>query len=556
MLRRASLGLGTAVLVTAALVAAPILAFAQHDHAMAPAAGTPPPLLEGLGPVHHQVKTRAPMAQKYFDQGLRLAYGFNHEEAGRAFLEAARLDSTCTMAWWGAALVLGPNINMPMSVEAETEAYRYAQRALALGQSAPPLERAMTEALAKRYDATAGMNRAAHDSAYADAMRALHKAHPADQDIAVLTAESLMDLRPWDFWTMDGKAQPGTMEILSILEGVLKANPNHTGAIHLYIHAVEESPEPGRAEAYADKLAKLAPAAGHLVHMPSHIHLRVGRYSDAVDFNAKAITADRAYIEKYNPPGMYPIMYYPHNIHMRWSALLSSGRRADAIQAARDLEKAVPDSIVRAIPMVEFFRPARYLTQVRFGLWEEALQEPEPAAGMPFSHAAWHYARGMAYAAGGKYTEAQAERDSILAVVATLPPDAYFGLNPAAPVFRFAAAHLDGETALRRGDNDRAIGLLQAAAGMQDSLHYDEPPAWQQTARQSLGAALLAAGRAADAEAVYREDLVRYPETGWSLYGLTQALRAQGKTKGASEAEARFRRAWAKSDTKLVASRF
>jgi tetratricopeptide (TPR) repeat protein len=460
------------------------------------------------------------------------------------------------MAWWGAALVLGPNINLPMSVDAETEAYRYAQRALALGQSAPPLERAMTEAVAKRYDATAGMNRAAHDSAYADAMRALHKTHPADQDIAVLTAESLMDLRPWDFWAMDGKAQPGTMEIISLLEGVLKANPNHTGAIHLYIHAVEESPEPGRAEVYADKLAKLAPAAGHLVHMPSHIHLRVGRYSDAVDFNAKAITADRTYIGKYNPPGVYPIMYYPHNIHMRWSALLSSGRRADAIQAARDLEKAVPDSIVRAMPMAEFFRPARYLTQVRFGLWEEALQEPEPAAGMPFSHAAWHYARGVAYAAGGKYTEAQAERDSILAIVASLPPDAYFGLNPAAPVFRFAAAHLDGEIALRRGDNDRAIGLLQAAAGMQDSLHYDEPPAWQQTARQSLGTALLAAGRAADAEAVYREDLVRYPETGWSLYGLTQALREQGKTKEASGAEARFRRAWAKSDTKLVASRF
>ena len=548
MLRRVSLALAIA-----ALSAAP--AQAQHDHHTAPSSGSAAPLLEGLGSVHREIKTSAPLAQKYFDQGLRLAYGFNHEEAKRAFLEAARLDSTCAMAWWGAALVLGPNINLPMSPEAETEAYRYAQRALAC-KDAPPLERAMVEAVAKRYDATAGMNRAAHDSAYADAMRAIHKEHTADPDIATLTAESLMDLRPWDYWAMDGKAQPGTMEIVSILEGVLKAHPDHIGAIHLYIHAVEESPEPGRAEKYADKLAKLAPNAGHLVHMPSHIHLRVGRYADAVDYNAKAIAADRAYIGKYNPPGVYPIMYYPHNIHMRWSALLSSGRRADALQAARDLATAVPDSIVVAMPMAEFFRVAPYLTQARFGLWEEALNEPAPKTGMPFQRGAWHYARGMAYAAGGKYAEAQAERDSVAAVASSLTPDVYFGLNPAAPVFRFAAAHLAGEIALRRGNNDEAIQLLSTAAGLQDSLHYDEPPAWQQTARQSLGAALLAAGRSADAEAVYREDLARYPETGWSLYGLTQALRAEGKTKEAAEAEKRFRRAWAKSDTKLVASRF
>lgn len=548
MLRRISLAL-----VVAALSAAPALA--QHDHHTTPSSGSAAPLLEGLGSAHREIKTSAPLAQKYFDQGLRLAYGFNHEEAKRAFLEAARLDSTCAMAWWGAALVLGPNINLPMSPEAETEAYRYAQRALAC-KEAPPLERAMVEAVAKRYDAAAGMNRAAHDSAYADAMRAIHKEHPADPDIATLTAESLMDLRPWDYWTLDGKAQPGTMEIVSILEGVLKAHPDHVGAIHLYIHAVEESPEPGRAEKYADKLARLAPNAGHLVHMPSHIHLRVGRYADAVDYNAKAIAADRAYIGRYNPPGVYPIMYYPHNIHMRWSALLSSGRRADALQAARDLATAVPDSIVVAMPMAEFFRVAPYLTQARFGLWEEALKEPAPKTGMPFQRGAWHYARGMAYAAGGKYAEAQAERDSVAAVASSLTPDVYFGLNPAASVFRFAAAHLAGEIALRRGDNDEAIQLLNTAAGLQDSLHYDEPPAWQQTARQSLGAALLAAGRAADAEAVYREDLARYPETGWSLYGLTQALRAEGKTKEAAEAEKRFRRAWAKSDTKLVASRF
>ena len=549
MFRRASLALALL-----ALTAAPALA--QHDHHAAPAASGAVPLFEGLGPVHRAVATRVPLAQKYFDQGLRLGYGFNHQEAQRAYLEAARLDSTCAMAWWGAALVLGPNINMPMSPEAEKEAYGLVQRALAVSAQAPPLERAMVEALAKRYDATPGANRAAHDSSYANAMREIHKANPADADVAVLTAEALMDLRPWDYWAMDGKAQPGTMEILSLLEGVLKKDSNHVGAIHLYIHAVEESPEPGRAEAYADKLAKLAPNAGHLVHMPSHIHLRVGRYADAVDYNAKAIVADRDYIAKNHPPGMYPIMYYPHNIHMRWSALLSSGRRADAIQAARDLEKAVTDSIIRAMPMAEFFRPARYLTQARFGLWDEALQEPAPAADMPFARGAWHYARGMAFAATAKYAEAEAERDSIRAIAAALPAEAWFGLNPSGPVFRFVAAHLDGEIALRRGNRDEGIRLLTVAAGMQDSLHYDEPPAWQQTARQSLGVALLGANRAADAEAVYREDLARYPENGWSLYGLTQALRAEGKTKEAAEAEKRFRKAWAKSDTKLVASRF
>jgi len=340
------------------------------------------------------------------------------------------------------------------------------------------------------------------------------------------------------------------------LEGVLKRNPDHVGALHYYIHAVEASPEPARAEPYADRLAKLTPYAGHLVHMPSHIYLRVGRYEDAQAINARAVAADRDYIKKQNVKGIYTVMYYPHNLQMRWSALCSQGRRADAIAAAKELADAVSDSLIHEMPMAEFFRPSHYLTLVRFGLWDEILKEAPPPAGMPMRQAAWHYARGMALAAKGKAAEAAAERDSVGAIAGSMSPDAYFSLNPASAVFRFAEAHLTGEIAARSGKADEAIPLLQKAVGMQDSLRYDEPPPWPLTARQSLGAVLLAAGRAGEAEAVYREDLARYPEEGWSLYGLTQALRSQNKTKEAAAAEKRFRLAWVRSDVTLQASRY
>jgi tetratricopeptide (TPR) repeat protein len=531
-------------------------ACAQHDHGAAAGATGPPPLYNGLGTLRHKVTTKSPAAQKYFDQGLRLAFAFNHDEAGRAFREAARLDSSCAMAYWGQALVLGPNINMPMSEGAEMSAYALVRRAQYLAPKASEAERAIIEALVKRYDRVPGAYRAAHDSAYADAMRDLAKRYPDDLDAAVLCAEALMDLRPWDLWTLDGKPQPGTPEIVSILEGVLKRNPDHVGAIHYYIHAVEASPEPARAEPYADRLAKLTPYAGHLVHMPSHIYLRLGRYEDAQEINARAVAADRDYIKKQNVKGSYAVMYYPHNIQMRWSALCSQGRRADAIAAAKELAEAVPDSLIHEMPMAEFFLPSRYLTQVRFGLWDEILKEAAPPPGMPLRQAAWHYARGMALAAKGKAAEAAAERDSVGAIAGSMPAELYFSLNPAAAVFRFAEAHLTGEIAARSGRASEAIPLLKKAVGMQDSLRYDEPPPWNVTARQSLGVVYLAAGRAGEAEAVYRDDLARYPEEGWSLYGLTQALRAQNKTREAAAAEKRFRLAWAKSDVTLQASRY
>lgn len=514
------------------------------------------PLYAGIGTLQHKVSTKNVLAQRYFDQGLRLSYAFNHDEAERAFLEAARLDSTCAMAWWGAALVLGPNINMPMSPDAEAQAYTNIQKAIMLMPGATDAERDYIQALAKRYGPPTGTSRAGRDSAYADAMRGVMKNHPTDLDAAVLCSEALMDLRPWQLWTLDGKPQPGTSEIVSILEGVLKKNPDHMGAIHLYIHAVEASPEPGRAEKYADRLPKIAPYAGHLVHMPSHIHLRVGRYEDAVQTNTRAIAADKDYIRKQNVHGMYTVMYYPHNIHMRWYALCELGRRADAQAAARDLAAAMPDSLIQVFPMAEFFRPTHYLTEVRFGLWDEILKEPVPARSMPLSIAVYHYARGMALAATGRTPEAEVERDTLNAIAAAAPPDLAYGLNMAQPVFRFAAAHLAGEVAARSGKTDDAIRLLTDAVHQQDSLSYDEPPPWNLTARQALGAVLLAAGKLPDAEAVYREDLARNPENGWSLYGLVQTLRSEKKETEAAAVEKRYRAAWASSDVTLEASRF
>jgi tetratricopeptide (TPR) repeat protein len=545
-----------AVLAVLLLIAAGIPAAAHDNHDAAAPGSDRPPLYDGLGALQHKVTTQNALAQRYFNQGLRLTYGFNHDEAGRAYREAARLDSTCAMAWWGQALVLGPNINMPMSEEAEANAYRLVQTALSLAPKANEAERMYIEALAKRYDAVPGANRAAHDSAYAVAMRGVMQRFPEDLDAAALCAEALMDLRPWDLWTNDGKPQPGALEILSILEGVLKKNPDHIGALHYYIHAVEASPEPARAEAYADRLAKLTPYAGHLIHMPSHIYMRVGRYEDAQSINARAVAADRDYIQKQKVAGMYAAMYYPHNLQMRWYALASQGRRAESIAAARELNQAIPDELVRKIPPVEFFRASHYLTKVRFGLWEEILKEPRPPAGMPVLAATWHYARGMALAATSKPSGAGAERDSVADAAATIPPDVYMSLNPARAMFRFAAAHLEGEIAARSGKTDDAIRLLKAAVLLEDSLRYDEPPQWPLTARQSLGAVLLAAGRAGDAEAVYLEDLIRCADSGWSLYGLTQSLRAQKKTQEAAAAEKRFRQAWAKSDVTLLASRY
>jgi tetratricopeptide (TPR) repeat protein len=535
-------------------IAAPALA--DHHHAHAPTATTPPPLFDDLGALHHPITAASPSAQQYFDQGLRLVYAFNHDEATRAFKEAARLDPNCAMAYWGIALTLGPNYNLPADAEHDRAAYEAIQKALALAPKVSDAERAYIEAIAKRHSSDPNADRKALDTAYADAMREVAKRYPEDLDAATLFAESMMNLRPWGLWTQDGQPQPGTEEIVATLESVLKRNPEHPGAIHYYIHTVEASNQPERAEPYADRLGKLVPGAGHLVHMPSHIYIRIGRYHDAAEVNAKAAAIDAAYIEKYNIQGPYRMMYYPHNIHFFWAAATLQGRSRDALQAARDFSSKLPAEMVRQMPMVEGFYPTYLFALVRFGKWKEILKQPAPPADLQYSTGMWHYARGWAFAATKQLKKAEAEHAKLAETAAATPAEARIMMNSGAALLNLAANVLAGEIAAKRGKTDNAVQLLETAVQQQDALQYEEPPAWYYPVRQSLGAVLLKAGRAEEAESVYREDLKRNPENGWSLYGLTHSLKAQKKKEEVAEAEQRFRKAWAKADVKLTASRF
>jgi tetratricopeptide (TPR) repeat protein len=501
-------------------------ALADHQHAPAPAATAPPPLFDDVGTLQHPITTANPQAQRYFDQGLRFIYAFNHDEATRAFKEAARLDPNCAMAYWGIALTLGPNYNLPVDAERDRAAYEALQKALSLAPQVSEAERAYIEAVAKRHSSDPKADRKALDQTYANAMREVAKRYPDDLDAATLFAEALMNVRPWDLWTHDGQPQPGTEEIVSTLESVLKRNPDHPGAIHYYIHTVEASPQPERAVPFADRLGKLTPGAGHLVHMPSHIYIRVGRYHDAAESNAKAAAIDAAYIEKYNIQGAYRMMYYPHNIHFFWAAATLEGRSAEALQAARDFSAKLPVEMVRQMPMVEAFVPTYLFALVRFGKWQEILKQPAPPADLTYSTGMWHYARGLAFAAKKQWKKAATAHATLTEIAKATPPDARVMMNSAAALLNLAASVLAGELAAKQGKTAEAVQSLETAVRQQDELRYEEPPSWYYPVRQSLGAVLLKAGRAAEAEAVYREDLKRNPENGWSLYGLTQSLRA------------------------------
>jgi tetratricopeptide (TPR) repeat protein len=510
------------------------------------------PLYAGLGTVHHAVTTRSPQAQKYFDQGLRLCYAFNHDEAIRAFREAVRLDPTCAMAHWGIAFALGPNVNWPVDAAREKEAFLEVQKARALAAKATARERAWIEALAARYSDDPKADLKALDSAFASAMRGLSTKYPDDLDAATIYAEALLDVTPWDWWTHDGKPQPGTLDAIAALTRVLKKNPSHTGANHYYIHAVEESPGPGRALLAANRLAKLAPNAGHLVHMPSHIYLRVGRYHDASELNRKALAVDRAYIEAEKPQGIYPMMYYGHNMHMAWSALSLEGRSKEAIRMARTVADHTKPEMVREMPPMEFWVPIPYFALARFSKWDEILAEPAPPPDLRYSSGMWHYARGLAFAATGKQDAAAVERDSLAAITGAMPKDAIVGLNYAAALLKLSSDVLNGECAARAGRYDEAVQSFQAAVVEEDALHYDEPPAWYAPVRQSLGWALIKARKPAEAEGAFREDLKRYPGNGWSLYGLFEALNARGRVTESMAAKKRFTAAWARADFKLT----
>jgi tetratricopeptide (TPR) repeat protein len=508
------------------------------------------PLYTNLGSHHKRISTKVPAAQQYFDQGFRLVYGFNHAEAIRSFTRAAELDPSCAMCYWGIALAYGPHVNAPMDATSGVAAYAAVQKALSLQSHATAPERAYIEALAQRYEADPPADRTRLDRVYSSAMGDIAKTHPKDLDAATLYAESLMDLRPWNYWRPDGTPHPGTNEIVHQLERVLTRNPNHPGACHYYIHAVE-AVNPKAAVPCAERLARLMPGEGHMVHMPAHIYIRVGRWNDAIKANQHAIHSDEVFIEGQHPAGVYPLAYYPHNIHFLAFASTMAGRSAQAIEAANTLTSKVNLDAARQVGMLQEMLPYHALTLTTFGKWDEVLALPLPPADIRFSHAMAQYARGVAHAAKAEWAEAQAALDIITASDAATPEGA-----EGKTALSIAVHALSGETATRRGDLDMGITHFREAAKIEDAGLYFEPPKWYYPVRHSLGAALLKAGQHAEAEKVYREDLRRFPENGWSLFGLAQVLRAQGKKKEADAAEARFSRAWAGTDVTLTASRF
>ncbi|MGV0104340.1 Tetratricopeptide repeat protein [Nostoc sp. DSM 114160] len=500
-------------------------------------------LISGLGTIHHPVSTSNPQAQKFFDQGLNLIYAFNHDEAVRSFQYAAKLDPHLAIAYWGVALALGPNINSEIDPNRELAAYQAVQQALALSTQASTPERDYINALAKRYsqDADADLYQLAVD--YAKAMGNLVKRYPDDLDAATLYAESLMDLHPWQHWTKDGKPQPDTEEIVAVLESVLKRNPNHAGANHYYIHAVEASPSPERALVSANRLGTLAPAAGHLVHMPSHIYFRVGDYQGAMQANELAIAQDDIYIKKYQVQGTYPMMYYNHNVHFLMVASSMAGRYEDALKSADKLV-ANATAIDPYAPMLEGFLGSKMLIQTRFSDWDAIFKTPAPEAKLPTTSALWHFARGMASAATGKLEDAASESRALLAAKQGISTKATIGFSPASTILDIASKVLDAKIARKKHDYESAIQLLEKAVVAEDALNYVEPPDWYFPTRESLGAVLLAKGDYREAEKVFRADLKKYPHNGRSLFGLQATLQALGKDEAAQLVKAELETAW------------
>ena len=534
------------------------LAGCQAPEPQQAAKSPPPALFESFGDLHRDIGSDVPAAQRYFDQGLRMAYGFNHEAAGRAFAEAARLDPDCAMCLWGQALVLGPNINLPMSADAAAPAAKLAARALQLADDARPVDRALIEALAKRYADPAPADRKPLDEAYAEAMGEVARRYPDDDDVATLYAEALMDLSPWAYWSPDGKPAAHTGALVAALERVLARNPRHIGAIHYYIHAVEASPEPQRAEAHADTLAELAPGSGHLVHMPAHVYIRTGRYHDATLTNFAATTADAAFLAVCGGSnGIYPLGYVPHNWHFASMSASLHGSRTLALQAAEQTARRADMQQLEALSFMQQYLVMPLFVQVRFGQWDDILAQAGPPAKLPYPRALWHFARGMAYVGGGEHAKAGAELEALrkLATNPALKKVEVGAVNRGNGVVAVALPMLEGELALATGQRDTGIARLREAVGAEDALAYNEPADWPLPVRPYLGAALLDAGRADEAARVYAQDLRNYPKNGWSLYGLAQAQRKQGKADLASRTEQQYRDAWQWADKPLTASR-
>jgi tetratricopeptide (TPR) repeat protein len=515
-------------------------------------------LFDGLGDFHRAVTTASPEAQRYFDQGMRLMWAFNHDEATRSFARAAELDPDCASCYWGVALTVGPNYNLLFMV---SERAKVASEALALAQkhaaAAQPVEQALIAALAKRYPSSAPLDAAATQPvlvAYAAAMKEVAGRYPRDLDVQVLYAESLMNTNAWKLWTAGGKAAPGTDEVVATLASVLKADPEHPGANHYYVHALEASPHPEAAVASAERLRGLMPEAGHLVHMPAHIFQRIGRYEDAAEANRRGAAADLVYVGKTHPPDYYPVMYTAHNYQFLAFSAAMEGRRAETIAAADNSRKAVSDEMLLAMPGADWYVAEMYTARVRFGLWDEILAMSPPHPKLPGLTAGYLYGRALALAAKGQLVEARAALANLQSFAASVAPDAPAGMNSVPMLLAVAVPLVQARIAAGEHRNDDALAALRLAVAAEDKLAYNEPADWFVPSRQVLGAALLAAGKAAEAESIYREDLQRNRANGWSLYGLGAALKAQGKNDAATQVGKDFAAAWQRSDITLSAS--
>jgi tetratricopeptide (TPR) repeat protein len=558
-----------AALATAAL-ALGLAGCASHPvQAPAAPAGSPTaavrsaPLFEGLGDYHLKITTRSELAQRYFDQGMTLSFGFNHAEAARSFREASRLDPECAMCSWGLALVLGPNINVAMNPNDVPEAWRAIREAQRLAPGASPRERDYIAALATRYAAEPGADRSGLDAAWADALREVMRKYPDDLDAAALFAEAVMDKNPWNYWEADGSPRSFTPELIEVLESVLARDPRHPLALHLYIHATEASPDPRRAEDEADRLTDLVPASGHLVHMPGHTFIRLGRYMDAVMANRRADAADEAYIAGCSLQGVYPLVYHPHNNHFRWVAAAFAGFSAEAIAAAEKVRRQVSGADVmpmhgtQEMAFLQHYGASPLYAWARFGRWEKILADPEPARDLYYARAVRHYARGLAYLRTDRASEARTELAALTAIVDGPEIEGWTiaGFNSFRQVLTVAKLVLTGELEAAAGNHEQAIATLREAAHVEDTLIYQEPPDWYLPVRQILGQVLLDAGRPAEAEQVYREDLVELPGNGWSLFGLARALEAQGRTAEAQATRAQLHAAWKSADFEITSSR-
>jgi len=510
---------------------------------------------EGLGSLHRPITTTSKEAQAYFDQGLALTYGFNHDEATRSYAQAAVLDPACASCFWGVAMTLGPNYNVPMLPDRAAAAWAALQVARGLAPSTTPVEQALIEALAKRYKGPEPLDPPAQqpfNEAYAAAMRDVAKRFTNDLDVQVLFAESMMDVNPWKLWTLAGKPNPGTEEIVGALEYVLARDSQHPGANHYYIHAVEASEHPDKALPSADRLPALMPAAGHVVHMPAHIYQRVGRYNDASEANRRAVAADRKYLSETTPPGYYP-MYLGHNYGFLAFSASMEGRGEEALLAAGEVNKAIPPEMLAMMPGADFFLSEQLLVMVRFARWDQILAMPRPDPKYQVMTAFWLHAQGMAQVAKGQLDAAKKDHAELVKLGAAMAPDLTAGLNPAKDVNAVAAKILEARIA-QAEKKQEALALWAAAVALEDALAYSEPADWFYPSRHYEGAALLAAGKPKEAEAVYREDLRRNPANGWALFGLMQSLEAQKKAEQAAAVRKQFQTAWQHADVKLASS--